>query len=189
MKIEQREQIVKNYSTVYIADDGTTFSSQGECEKYERTAAAVIDGRFCKAFDYNMDGGKDILADCLYHFTCCDDDYWFSVTPKNQEEIDIFNMFCKAHGAGCDPIDSSYIGKKLIFCGYDGEYYFVGDEAKFRKQIEWNIQRILTNTMPQCSGCKYYDGSKEDAHHKCTLDPGKYTCGVSCYQYEEREVK
>ena len=40
MKKIQKE--VKNYVTVYVANDGTEFKNAEECEKYEKTAKAVV---------------------------------------------------------------------------------------------------------------------------------------------------
>ena len=42
MKIIKKEVVTKSYVEVFIANDGTEFSTQSECEKYDESAKGVL---------------------------------------------------------------------------------------------------------------------------------------------------
>jgi len=44
----QKERVEKKYYNVYVANDGTEFSDEAECKKYEESAYAVLHARYQK---------------------------------------------------------------------------------------------------------------------------------------------
>lgn len=63
--MEKIQKEVKNYVTIYVANDGTEFKNAEECEKYEKTAKAVVLAKYkalvvktsdeCRAFTVGCD--------------------------------------------------------------------------------------------------------------------------------------
>jgi len=164
---------------VFVANDGTEFFTERQCKAYEETAEAVINARFSSRFNYNCQDGNGVWAYSLY-LCCCDgEDELSCFIPMNQDDLDILNMFIMQHGES-KPVDSKYIGQKLIFICRDGEYSFVGSEEEVRKQLDWNLKCITSNHIPICDDCINYDKeSNKCPHRNCLWHDG-------CYRYEER---
>ena len=53
------EKEIKSYKTIYVANDGTEFSSEEECKKYDESAKGIIFSRYnklilCKTDEYAL---------------------------------------------------------------------------------------------------------------------------------------
>lgn len=46
MKIIKKEVVTKSYVEVFIANDGTEFSSESECRKYDESAMGVLRAKY-----------------------------------------------------------------------------------------------------------------------------------------------
>lgn len=137
----------------YQATDGTIFPSREECEKYEKTAANVINTRFKSL----MVGGEPFPEYQIWEsFGGGSDEYEYAVIEmKNADDLKIANMYGELHGKGA--LSEEYIGKRILvtlgdrYCNYDSDWYprteediieqFKKDVAKFfrpKKESEKN---------------------------------------------------
>lgn len=94
----------------YEATDGTRFDSREECEKYEKTAANVINTRFKSL----MVGGEPFPEYQIWEsFGGGSDDYEYAVIEmKNADDLKIANMYGELHGKG--QLSEVYIGKRIL---------------------------------------------------------------------------
>ena len=109
MTTRTETKMVPQVETVYIAEDGTEFTTANRCQSYEnklqrkRGMAAIADIETCDALKNCMsfDGGLYYSED--------DRTYWYR--PKNEDEIEKLNdAFC---GAYYRDFEASMIGKWL----------------------------------------------------------------------------
>ncbi len=80
MRIEQRERIIKDEYTVYIAEDGTEFKDWNECMKYETTADAVINNAFERVKFGNL---LECEGEDWFIFGCEEDLFCVYITDEN----------------------------------------------------------------------------------------------------------
>lgn len=62
--MEKIQKEVKNYVTVYVANDGTEFKNAEECEKYEKTAKAVVLAKYKALVVKTTDECRAFLVGC-----------------------------------------------------------------------------------------------------------------------------
>ena len=90
-KIEKKREVVTTTTDIlYKAIDGTMFSNEDECRRYEETSEAILLGR---------------LADIQIKEICCDDLFESSgegvyrvVVPRVEEDINTLNQLWKLNG-------------------------------------------------------------------------------------------
>lgn len=148
MKIEKRE--VKTYKEVFVAMDGTEFSNREECETYEKSATAVIDGRFNALVKKECSD----FGDWMYVFNC--EDCLFVVYIADENDLTAVNMWIQHHGAvgvhsanNLKLLGSDAIGTYQVLSddGY-GDYCFYGSpdclKESIHKQIDDFFEKRLT---------------------------------------------
>ena len=107
-ELKQKRTIEEVYG--YEATDGTRFGSREECEKYEKTAANVINTRFKNL----MVGGEPFPEYQIWEsFGGGSDEYEYAVIEmKNADDLKIANMYGELHGKG--QLSEVYIGKRIL---------------------------------------------------------------------------
>lgn len=115
---ERTETITKKW-TVYIAPDGTEFEDMDECQRYEKTAVAVIRLRI-----------QDCTINRRWHSKLDDSDEHFydTLVPTKQEHIDAINQMWWLYGGHKDksvPLLTEDDMNKPLLMGYrfDGDWY------------------------------------------------------------------
>lgn len=138
----------KVYDIMWDASDGTTFSSKEECEKYERSAHAVVRTKFLKliveertewgffkagsddnpVYAIKMDSQED--ADTVLQLYYMDNSYIL----KDDEE------FKKHKERSSNMVYTAYKEHDILFVGenYEGEIYLINT----RNDIIKNLQDI-----------------------------------------------
>lgn len=142
MKVVEVEKTIKEV-TGYTADDGTFFKDKEECEKYERTANAVIRSRFHKLFV-----GDSFLESDIYKGYGYEDFNMAVIQLKNEDDVKAANMYINIiKGLNTNKKDGftlDDVGKRILVgfndvCGEDCLYTYGTQEElveKFRKNID-----------------------------------------------------
>lgn len=139
--------------TGYVADDGTYFRSEEECEKYEQTANAVIKARFHKLFVGDSFQECSIFEDFGYG----SEEFEMAVIQlNNEDDVKAANMYINITGSNTNKKDgftSDDVGKRILVgfndvCGYDCLYtYGTEDELvnHFRNDVDkfFNPERYV----------------------------------------------
>lgn len=182
--------------TKYEAVDGTVFTTEEECKKYEETAKCAINWKISNSFgrkvnSYGLIDGSFNMWDLPYVGSMCGDDTLFGLEIKNTQDLEALIMYLKCNTSISDEliaeeITPDLIGKKVIINeAYDDENLQVIEKDKFfealDKFFDWKCGPIK-----KCSDCKYY--AEADAEHKCpkthaTLSSGSF---ASMYCYEPK---
>lgn len=125
----------------YEAIDGERFSSKEECEKYDKTASAVIKAKY---------NALVIKSNTMYSICEACNDYCVDLVKVNNEgELHSLNMYLKmvadnGYGGVFKPVASTEIGKEMmIYYGYDAEWYeIIGTKAEFLEAISKEIDKM-----------------------------------------------
>ena len=101
----------------YEACDGTRFTTEEECKKYENTAKAVIKSRFKKLVIKEIEGCD--ITDCGSRFTGagCDEDWYYALVEiKDENDLKTAQMYHVIEGSksGKYGFDETMIGKRVI---------------------------------------------------------------------------
>lgn len=152
MKEEKREII--NYNTIFVATDGTEFSTREECAKYEESALGVIRTKVSKliAFDsrntsddaWTILGGYDdndivalkptTLDDCdtIMHLILLENPYWNKEDMKEKREKR-YNIIVEA-----------FKNNDIVIFGIncEGEFYFINSRQNIINKLN-NMDLIL----------------------------------------------
>lgn len=116
-KIITEEKIVG-----YEATDGTRFSSKEECEKYEKTAKAVILGRFRDLIvrEVSEDTFSHMASECPA--LSYNDEWYFAVIRmENENDLKAANMFAQSAG-NANRFSEDMIGKDILVSTGNGAY-------------------------------------------------------------------
>lgn len=81
MEAIQKERIIKEYYDAFVANDGTEFTDEEQCKKYEESALGVLMTRYkplvvCQTTEYGF-----------FDFGC-EDNAIDIVAPKTQKDVD-----------------------------------------------------------------------------------------------------
>ena len=155
MKINEIKKTVEEVVRVeYIAEDGTVFHDKEECEKYEKSALAVVSSRL-KRLDKKYTSWEDLL------YFSYDDCKLEIFDIQDQEDLDNLCQYVvltlSENHAYKDEIE--YAPKKIngcgvghevmIFWGCDKEYITVignGSLNAYIERLKENYEKILNPT-------------------------------------------
>lgn len=103
---------IKETTTYYVAVDGTEFSSESECEKYEMTAAAVL---LANLKECELSRNED-----MEWIDPADENKYRILFPTTAEHIDYLNQLWFMFGGQGDtnPIFSQKDKKTIVLLGY-----------------------------------------------------------------------
>ena len=138
MKKVQEER--KTYVTVFEAEDGTRFSSEDECRKYEATARFAVESAYRKTF--SVPNEEDCFSNDLFPMSyISDDESIYAIKIGNVDELEVFNRLAKDKGMNVRGAD--VIGKVLVFVnGYDGDLYDYGTLDDIQRRYEEAIKQL-----------------------------------------------
>ena len=128
MRKERKEIKRVEYKDIFIANDGTEFSSEDECEKYEGTAKCAINAMFegipqQKTYmDYvdkfQMFGSEDIMH---------------AIKIRNLEDVEVVNKWIKSQDASNSGISVDTIGTIQLINQYDTYTFCFGTPEDLKK--------------------------------------------------------
>lgn len=136
--------------TGYQAEDGTIFTTEAECKKYEESAYAAVKAMFDKICVEQSWGGKE-FAECniFESFGYGGEEFCFVVADiKTEEDLKVANMYGKMR----DPhwkstIGTEYIGKRvLIALGndcWDKVFYVRGTEDSMIEEFKRTMEEFF----------------------------------------------
>jgi hypothetical protein len=152
------EQVVR---VQYIADDGTIFYDEAECQKYEESALFVVSkklkrlsGAHTSIYDLIEEGSDECGLEIFDVQT--DEDLenlrrylYLSLTKKGVREKDIEYCFISEDGRRSDYVfDSVTAGHEvMIFWSYDEDHFWVYKNGSINGYFEWlmeNYTKIIT---------------------------------------------
>lgn len=148
------------YVTRYEATDGTVFDSKEECEKYEKTAEAVIKGAFNKTFKMTSD--NYVSSEGFISATFYECDRIFAIIIENEDELAVCNRWLKQIGSS-HVFGVSDLYKSHVFIrSEDGDYWYTGktieglndDYGAFLKAIERTAMRRFKQEQDNASDKK-----------------------------------
>lgn len=150
---ETREVVVK---TEYIAEDGTKFRNQEECEKYEQSAIGVAK-RKLKILN------RHYVCDLL-PWGCCEDMVEvFDV--QSQEDLDNLEMYLRLKVKDKDGEYNPFVSKNgkrkdcvfenvtyghevIIFWDYEVEYFWVYKDGSIQGLLDYMKEKLTNNIYP-----------------------------------------
>lgn len=141
---ETRREIVEK-TVIYEAVDGTTFSSEENCKKYEESYECSIRACFNKIPQVRTD------ASSLYFQGEPDDSEAFMLKPRNIEDIHainaILNFVDHTNKGNGQLVTQDDIGKTIMICfGYDGiiknGWYWLLRKDEYLKKIETALNQF-----------------------------------------------
>ena len=114
--MERKEIEVKSFKTVYVAVDGTEFDEREQCEKYDKSALGVVQGRVKKLAvkitdEWRAVGGGE------------DHECWI-VIPKKPEDVDAIKQLLALYGNGqnTDELDEQLGKPVFLMWNYEKDY-------------------------------------------------------------------
>lgn len=145
METIRKEKVQKSYYEIFVANDGTEFTSSDECQKYEESAKGVLMAKLHPLII------KDICEESIFGFGSCDSTVWV-VKPSTQNDVDTimqaFLLYCP-YMAKDDHKNSLECERKLvqraldendvilIGRGYDMDsFWFVGTRNSMKEQLD-----------------------------------------------------
>ena len=139
MKTVTKDIQVTNHITQYEAADGTVFTTQEECQKYEESAAAML---LAKLKDCEITRAMD-----TQWFDCSDDNEYRTLLPTTIDQIDAMNQLWFMHG-GCNQEEAKFTEKDLDTLVLMGVRYC-------NSQLEWCWFYKFDYIMQQMTNDKY----------------------------------
>lgn len=151
MKKERREFKRVEYKDVFIAGDGTEFSSEDECRKYEESAKYAVK-QLIKGVPQQATFG--IGQDFLSSFGYEDNIRAFKI--RNADDVDAINRWMKItfnlDNSANDGVSVDHIGTIQLFetYAYDEGIWHIGsvDEMKemFCKEVDGWVSKLAEKT-------------------------------------------
>lgn len=133
---------VTNKETRYKAIDGTLFTTETECRKFEETAYCVIKSRLMSIVEETIEGND------IYRQGLSDDTEYngYVINLDSKDKVDTLNVFLNYHGAKL--LDYELTGgrtKILMIDKNDDDYFFIID---IKERIEALQNIIDRNNKP-----------------------------------------
>lgn len=114
MRKIENEIMVKQIETTWEASDGTIFSNELDCEKYEQSYKCTIINSF------NKIPRKEINSNDIYCPYATYDDAITIIYPRHMDDIVIINAYVKMKTGDDGWLTQEHIGKHIMLnFGYD----------------------------------------------------------------------
>lgn len=143
MRVEERE--IKTYKEIYIANDGTEFATQEQCEEYEKTAQCAIEAAF-KSLP--MQCSHNIMDSGFFPYFGCDDSV-YAIKIRNVNDLEIVNKWLietfGKHGDEVACLGADAIGTIQLIetYDYDNEFFLVGTPESLREHFMKGVDRMI----------------------------------------------
>lgn len=163
-EIRKTETIEKLVRTEYIAEDGTVFSNEEECKKYEESALFAISKELKRM------GNENYLSHCDINDNCsCDEKveifdiqterdlenlrrYLYLILKKNGSSDDTVNDCFKSKDGTRDKhvFDGVTAGHEvMIFWNYDEDWFWVYNDGSINGYCEFFREKITKLITPK----------------------------------------
>jgi len=140
MKIKEELKVItqEQITITYISEDGKEFTTQKDCERYERNL--LIEQLEQKAMSIKHISFTPILVDNDHEYK------WFYVT--NQEELEtVQNYYNTDSSYGIDYNNISFPEWIGIEEGYDDCIYEAGTLTQYQKNVADMVEKFNLNTI------------------------------------------
>lgn len=109
--METKQIEVKSFNTVYVAVDGTEFDEREQCEKYDKSALGVVQGRVKRVTvkvtnEWAAVGGDE------------DHEVWI-VVPKKAEDVDAIRQLLALYGNRQDTSELDEQLGKVVYLAWN----------------------------------------------------------------------
>ena len=156
-EIRKTETIEKLVRTEYIAEDGTVFSNEEECKKYEESALFAVNKELKRM------GNKNYLSYCDINDDCsCDEkvEIFDIQTERDLENLRRYlYLVLKKNGASDDAVNECFKSKDgkreefvfenvtighevMIFWNYDEDWFWVYNDGSINGYCEFFREKI-----------------------------------------------
>ncbi len=156
-EIRRTETIEKLVRVEYVAEDGTVFSSEEECKKYEESALFAVNKELKRM------GNKNYLSHCDINDNCsCDEkvEIFDIQTERDLENLRRYlYLVLKKNGANDDEVNECFKSKDgkreefvfenvtighevMIFWSYDEDWFWVYNDGSINGYCEFFREKI-----------------------------------------------
>ena len=157
MKEEEREIIT--YNPIFIATDGTEFSTREECIKYEESALGTVKARVSKLIVFDTRGTNEDAFDVLGGY---DDNEIVAFKPSTQEDCDALMQLIllenpywgrddmkEKRDARYNAIVEAWKNNDVVIFGTncDDEFYFINSRQNIINKLN-TMDLILDKEVP-----------------------------------------
>lgn len=160
-KVVKVEEVTK-----FVAIDGTVFTCEESCRKYEKSLECTI----CAAWNKIPKGTVDF--DMLFLGGCSDDGY-IVIKPRNLDDVKIINMYCRFNEK--EALTQDDIGKEICIEDCCGEYY---------KLSSSDIFQTVINDINKCKA-KVFTDLNNYGYYELVAQLGEHSFAHSDYSYNE----
>ena len=162
-EIKRTETIEKVVRVEYIAEDGTVFYDEAECQKYEESALFAVSrklkrlsGAHTSIYDFNEEGSDECGLEIFDVQTEEDLEnlrrYLYLTLAKNGVSDKNINFcFTSEDGKRADYVlDSVTVGHEvLIFWSYDDDHFWVYKDGSLEGYFSWLREKYTKITTPK----------------------------------------
>lgn len=144
MKTEERSIVKTEYVKIYIANDGTEFSNESECMKYEGSVDCAINAIF-KSVPQQKTGSPD---DVFPYFGY--EDTIFAVKIRNCDDLEAVNRWLSRRGGrDANLYGVEAIGTIQLFCiyEYDNAYWSLGTPEGYKKYLSDCVDKLISSLV------------------------------------------
>ncbi len=144
--VERRERTVVDEVITYVANDGTVFKSEEECNKYEDSAECAIRSLFNGVKKHRESG--DIFLDAATPFPSYEDDVYM-IYLESIETIEAVNKWLDClfghYGAKLGLFSLEELGttQLVTVSAYDPVFYIWGDAEKVKDRFCSHIDEMV----------------------------------------------
>ena len=152
MRKERKEFKRVEYKDVFIADDGTEFSSEDECRKYEGTCECAINAMFKEVPQ------QETYMDCaepFQMFGCGDTMY--AVKIRSLEDVEVVNKWIKYMDKNNTGIGADTVGTIQLLNRYDSYVYVHGTPDDLKKVYAEGIDNLVEKLVEKSEEGENHD--------------------------------
>lgn len=146
MKIEKKEIQRIEYKNIYIANDGTEFSTAEECKKYEQTAQCAINQAFNKL---PIQSTYDPSGSASFPYFGCEDTL-NAVRIRDVNDLEIVNKWiCSKPGFETSCLGAEAIGtiQLIVTYDYDNGVWCLGTPEELKRKYANFVDEICNKLV------------------------------------------
>lgn len=146
MEIKKKEIQRIEYKTAYVANDGTEFSNDEECRKYEQTAQCAINQAFNKLPQQST---FDPCGETSFPYMGCEDTL-NAVKIRNVNDLEVLNKWiCSRPGFEDKCLGAEAIGtiQLIVTYDYDNGVWCLGTPEELKKKYADFVDEICSKLV------------------------------------------
>ena len=154
MTVKEKEIKRVEIKKIYVANDGTEFSTEEECKKYEKTAECAINGMFkkLKVQETCCIGDGEPFGSFGY------EDTLYAVKIENTDQLEIVNKWIADNDnySRCEKqlIGADKIGTIQLIDVYDGGVWTVGTPEELKEKYIKAIDKLFDELIDKTEETK-----------------------------------